>query len=42
MVIVGKDCYLASGYLAADYPWLRFLATAMNGQAVGLFGEVLN
>jgi hypothetical protein len=42
MIIVGKDCYFASGYLAADYPWLRFLATAMGGTPVGLFGEVLN
>ena len=33
--------YFATGGLAADYPWLRFMARTLNGVAVGQRGEIL-
>ena len=41
MVLTPQDVYLASGSLASDYAWLRFMARAVGGAAVGVMGEVL-
>lgn len=42
MVILGTDgAYFAGGRLAADYPFLIFMARAMNGVAVGLLNETI-
>lgn len=41
MVLTPNDVYLASGSLPADYAWLRFMARAIGGVAIGLMNEVL-
>lgn len=41
MVLLHNDAYFAGGALAGDYAWLRFMARATGGTAVGIFGEVL-
>ena len=41
MILVGTDVYLPGGRLAADYPYLRFMARAMGGVAVGLMNETI-
>ena len=41
MILVGNDVYLPGGFLAADYPYLRFMARAMGGVAVGVMNEII-
>ena len=41
MILVGTDVYLPGGLLAADYPYLRFMARAMGGVAVGVMNETI-
>ena len=41
MILVGTDAYFPGGLLAADYPYLRFMARAMGGVAVGLMNETI-
>ena len=41
MILVGTDVYLPGGFLAADYPYLRFMARAMGGVAIGVTNEII-
>ena len=35
------DSYFAGGFLAADYPFLIFMARSMGGVAVGIMNETI-
>lgn len=41
MILVGNDVYLLGGFLSADYPYLRFMARAMGGVAIGVMNETV-
>ena len=41
MIVVGTDAYFPGGRLASDYPYLRFMAKAMGGIAVGIMNDIL-
>ena len=41
MILVRNDVYLPGGMLAADYPYLRFMARAKGGVAFGVMNEII-